>query len=197
LIKAELMPAYDACQMAVNESDLRRAVARFAAGVTIVAAVDAKRQPRGMTVSAFLFVSFEPPLIVVSVATGVPTLAAIQRRHTFGVSILAVDQQALSDRFASEEEGRFEQVAHEVLPSGAVTLGGALASLDCALQQELPLGDHTILVGKVEGATFREGRPLLYYRGKYGSFHTLTASRSASWLTEEEPSITEQAAYWH
>ncbi|MFI5266029.1 MAG: flavin reductase family protein [Chloroflexota bacterium] len=183
--------------MAVTESDLRRAVARFAEGVTIVAAVDKRREPRGMTVSAFLFVSFEPPLIVVSVASGVPTLAAIERRRTFGVSILAVDQQMLSDRFASEEEGRFEGVAHEVLPSGAVTIGGAIASLDCELQQELPLGDHTILVGHVSGATFREGRPLLYYRGKYGSFHTLTGSRTASWLGEEEPSITEQVAYWH
>ncbi|HVA25437.1 MAG TPA: flavin reductase family protein [Chloroflexota bacterium] len=182
--------------MAVDESDLRRAVARFAAGVTIVAAAGKKRQPRGMTVSAFLFVSFEPPLIVASVASGVPALAAIEQRHAFGVSILAVDQQTLSDRFASEEEGRFEGVAHEVLPSGAVTIGGAIASLDCALQQVLPLGDHTILVGKVQAAAFREGRPLLYYRGKYGSFHTLTASRSASWLGEEEPSITEQVAYW-
>lgn len=183
--------------MAVQESDLRRAVARFAEGVTIVAAQDEDGQPRGMTVSAFLFVSFAPPLIVVSVAGGVPTLSAIQRRGAFGVSILAVDQQALSDRFASAEEGRFESVAYEVLPSGAVTLPGALASLACEVRQELTLGDHSLLVGHVYGATFREGRPLLYYRGKYGSFHTLTASRSAPWLGDEEPSITEHIAYWH
>jgi flavin reductase (DIM6/NTAB) family NADH-FMN oxidoreductase RutF len=183
--------------MAVTESDLRRAVARFAEGVTIVAAEDEKREPRGMTVSAFLFVSFDPPLIVVSVASGVPTLAAIERRRVFGVSILAVDQQMLSDRFAGEEEGRFEGVAHAALASGAVTIGGALACLDCQLQQTLPLGDHTILVGKVEAATFRQGRPLLYYRGKYGSFHTLTASRTARWPADEEPTITEQVAYWH
>src|SRR5581483_5988790 len=93
---------------AMTESDLRRAVARFAAGVTIVATTDADGQPRGMTVSAFLFISFEPPLILVSVAQGVPSLDVILRRGGFGVSILGVDQQQLSDRFAGEEEGRFE-----------------------------------------------------------------------------------------
>ena len=183
--------------MSIDESALRRAVARFAAGVTIVAAVGKGRQPRGMTVSAFLFVSFEPPLIVVSVAAGVPTLEAIRRRKAFGVSILAVHQQALSDRFAGDEEGRFEGVTHEALPSGAVTIGGALACLECELQQVLLLGDHALLAGKVAGATFREGRPLLYYRGNYGSFHTLTAARSAPWIGEEEPDIADHVAYWH
>src|SRR5438552_16978266 len=104
---------------AITESDLRRAVARFAAGVTIVAAQDEEGRPRGMTVSAFLFVSFEPPLILISMARDVPTLEVLQRRAAFGVSILGVDQQQLSDRFASDEEGRFDHVPHDVVASGA------------------------------------------------------------------------------
>ena len=183
--------------MAVTESDLRRAVARFAEGVTIVAAAPKKGQPRGMTVSAFLFVSFEPPLIVTSLASNAPTLEIIRRRGVFGVSILSVDQQELSDRFAGEEDGRFEGVRYDVLASGSVTLGGTIATLDCDVEQELPLGDHTVLVGRVQAATFREGRPLLYYRGKYGSFHTLTASRTARWPADEEPTIGAHIAYWH
>jgi len=183
--------------MAVTEDELRRAMARFAAGVTIVAAAEPNGQPRGMTVSAFLFISFEPPLILISVATGVPTLEAILQRRAFGVSILGVDQQQLSDRFAGEEEGRFDHAPHQALRSGAVIMGGAIATLDCSFEQQLTLGDHAVLIGKVQAATFREGRPLLYYRGKYGSFHTLTASRTARWPAEEEPGITEHAAYWH
>ncbi|MBV8085090.1 MAG: flavin reductase family protein, partial [Chloroflexi bacterium] len=145
----------------VTESDLRRAVARFAAGVTIVASQEPDGQPRGMTVSAFLFVSFEPPLILVSMLKGVPTLDTIERRRAFGVSILGVDQQQLSDRFAGDEEGRFEHVAHDVSASGAVTLPGAIATLECRVQQWVQLGDHLLLVGEVQAATFREGRPLL------------------------------------
>ncbi len=183
--------------MALTESDLRRAVARFAAGVTIVAAAPKKGEPRGMTVSAFLFLSFEPALILVSLANGTPTLGTVKRRSIFGVSVLGVDQQELSDRFAGEEEGRFEGVAHQVLPSGAVMMGGAIACLECTVQQQLVLGDHTVLVGEVQSATFREGRPLLYYRGKYGSFHTLTASRTARWPAEEEPASADQFSYWH
>jgi flavin reductase (DIM6/NTAB) family NADH-FMN oxidoreductase RutF len=150
-----------------------------------------------MTVSAFLFLSFEPALILVSLATGTPTLATVRRRGTFGVSVLGVDQQALSDRFAGEEDGRFDGVAYQVLPGGAVMMGGAVACLECSTQHELVLGDHAVVVGQVQSATFREGRPLLYYRGKYGAFHTLTASRTARWPADEEPSGVDQFSYWH
>ena len=183
--------------MALSENDLRRAVARFAAGVTIVAAAPGKGAPRGMTVSAFLFLSFEPPLVLVSLANATPTLATVLERKAFGVSILSVDQQTLSDRFAGEEEGRFEDVPHTTLSSGAVMIGGAIATLECSPEQQLVQGDHTILIGRVESAAFREGRPLLYYRGKYGSFHTLTASRTARWPADEEPATAGQFAYWH
>jgi flavin reductase (DIM6/NTAB) family NADH-FMN oxidoreductase RutF len=181
----------------VTESDLRRAVARFAAGVTVVASQEPDGQLRGMTVSAFLFVSFEPPLILVSMLKGVPTLHTINGRGAFGVSILGVDQQQLSDRFAGDEDGRFEHVAHDVAASGAVTLPGAIATLECAVDQLVELGDHVLLVGQVQAATFREGRPLLYYRGKYGSFHSLSESHVPRWPAEEELSLAHHAAYWH
>ena len=181
----------------ITESDLRRAVARFAAGVTIVATRDTSDEPRGMTVSAFLFVSFEPPLILVSVLCGVPSLEAIQRRGAFGVSILGIDQQQLSDRFAGDEEGRFDRVAYTTADSGAITLPGAIGTLDCKLQQRLELGDHVLLVGEVQAANFREGRPLLYYRGKYGSFHSLSESHVPHWPADEELTLADHAAYWH
>ena len=180
----------------VTESDLRRAVARFAAGVTIVGALDAAGEPRAMTVSAFLFISFEPPLILVSLASGVPTVTAVLERSAFGVSILGVDQQRLSDRFAGEEEGRFEHVLHEAGATGAVTLDGAIARLECTLERHIDLGDHTVVVGEVHAATFREGRPLLYYRGKYGSFHSVSESRVPHWPADEELTIADHAAYW-
>lgn len=185
--------------MAVTESDLRRAVARFAAGVTIVGSTDAEGQPRGMTVSAFLFVSFEPALIVVSLLNGVPTLDAALHSEAFGVSILHVDQQALSDRFAGEEEGRFENLRYEAGQEGEITLPGAVAMLDCGLDRAIALGDHTLLVGLVHSAAFKEGPPLLYYRGSYGSFHSLSASHMARWPAEEDVDvdIVHQAAYWH
>jgi len=181
----------------VTESDLRRAVARFAAGVTIVGTVDPDGQPRGMTVSAFLFISFDPALILASVADAVPTLEAIRQRSAFGVSILGVDQQQLSDRFAGEEDGRFEHVGYDAGPDGAIALHGAIGTLECRLERELILGDHVVLVGLVQAASFHEGRPLLYYRGKYGSFHSLSESHVPRWPADEELTIADHAAYWH
>lgn len=181
----------------VTESDLRRAVARFAAGVTIVGAAGSAGEPRAMTVSAFLFISFQPALVLVSLASGVPTVDAVLQRSAFGVSILGVDQQRLSDRFAGDEEGRFDHVPHLIGPNGGVTIEGAIGTLECTLERQLDLGDHTVLVGEVHAATFREGRPLLYYRGKYGSFHSVSESHVPHWPADEELTIADHAAYWH
>jgi flavin reductase (DIM6/NTAB) family NADH-FMN oxidoreductase RutF len=145
--------------MAVTESDLRRAVARFAEGVTIVAAAPKKGQPRSMTVSAFLFVSFEPPLIVTSLASNAPTLEIIRRRGVFGVSILSVDQQELSDRFAGEEDGRFEGVRYDVLASGSVTLGGTIATLDCDVEAGAAAGRPHGVGGASAGRHVSGGPP--------------------------------------
>ena len=48
-------------------------------------------------------------------------------------------------------------------------LDGALAHLECDRAASYPAGDHTIIIGRVIGGSTGDGRPLLYYRGGYGS----------------------------
>jgi flavin reductase (DIM6/NTAB) family NADH-FMN oxidoreductase RutF len=42
-----------------------------------------------------------------------------------------------------------------------------LASLECAVRQRIPGGDHEILVGEVVQAHVNEGSPLLFYASGY------------------------------
>ena len=47
------------------------------------------------------------------------------------------------------------------------SLDNALAHLECATVSVHLEGDHTIFVGRVEGASRGAGAPLVYFRGRY------------------------------
>jgi flavin reductase (DIM6/NTAB) family NADH-FMN oxidoreductase RutF len=46
-------------------------------------------------------------------------------------------------------------------------LQGALAYLECRLHSAQVAGDHTIFIAEVEDVVVRDGKPLLFFRGKY------------------------------
>jgi flavin reductase (DIM6/NTAB) family NADH-FMN oxidoreductase RutF len=50
---------------------------------------------------------------------------------------------------------------------GAPVLADALAYADCRLAEILPGGDHDIFVGEIVAGDASDGRPLLYFAGKY------------------------------
>lgn len=160
--------------MPVSPDDFRAALRCFPSGVTVVTAVGPEG-PVGMTASAFCSLSLEPPQILVCVgqrASLHPVLAASGR---FAVSLLADDQQDLSNRFAGRGQpgqDRFAGVDTIAAPEGgAPWLTGALANLDCLVRSAFDGGDHTIFVGEVVSARVNPDRDaasgLLYSAGRY------------------------------
>jgi flavin reductase (DIM6/NTAB) family NADH-FMN oxidoreductase RutF len=87
----------------------------------------------------------------------------------FVVNVLESRQESLSRRFADRHEDRFDGVGYHRSPEGLVLLDGALAHIECDRFACYPGGDHTIIIGRVIGGSTGDGRPLLYYRGGYGS----------------------------
>lgn len=149
----------------------RSVLGRFASGVTVLTTVDATGSDHGMTVSAFCSVSLEPPLVLacVDAAAALHPLLRGEGR-AFGVSILAEEQEALSRRFASDED-RFSGVGFTRGPGGTVLLDDAVAHLECTVHAVHDAGDHAIVVGRVEHVAVRDAAaPLLYYRSGYGRF---------------------------
>jgi hypothetical protein len=63
---------------AASPADLRRAMGRFATGVTVVTSVARTGEPVGTTANAITSVSLEPPLLLVCFARTSLTLAAVQ-----------------------------------------------------------------------------------------------------------------------
>ncbi|MBL1095318.1 flavin reductase family protein [Streptomyces coffeae] len=163
----------------VSEDDFRAALSRLAAGVVLVTAHDPEEGPRGedvgMTATAFMSVSLDPPLAMVSVRNGSRMDELLERQPLWAVSVLAESQRHIAGRFAMK--GRisdrllFEDITVvRGAESGAPLVSDALATLECRTEQRVTAGDHTLVVGRVLSASTpsgAEGGPLMYFRGRY------------------------------
>ena len=154
--------------MTLDPEQLRRSMRAWSSGVTIVTAAHAGDH-HGMTVSSFTSVSLEPPLIIISLHTESRTHRLVTASGAFAVNILGASQQELSERFAkSGGDDRFEGLETETLITGAPTLVGALARLDCRVQQVIPVGMNTLFLAEVVAARGDgEGSPLVYHNRHY------------------------------
>lgn len=101
-------------------------------------------------------------------------MATFSAGSHYAINILAADQKALAERFASKREGRWADVAFSESDGGLPLLDGAAATFECFNRSRYQEGDHTIFVGEVERCFHREGAsPLLYHGGKFYSEHPL------------------------
>lgn len=153
-----------------------REIGRSAAGaVSVVAAYDAHSDSvAALTVSSFVTLSFEPPLVMFAIQHGGASFRSMVESKQFGVSLLTAGQRHLAERFASRGSGRRDRrdfVSGETLE--VPLLAGALAQVECSTHQLVVSGDHAIVVGLVEAARTQPGEPLLYFARRYGSFTPL------------------------
>lgn len=151
--------------MSVDAKAFKDALSRFASGVTVVTVEDGD-EVLGITVSAFISVSLEPPLVLVSIDKRARSHEAFARVGRFAVSVLAQGQDAISNYYAGWKQPG--QTVDLVRPEGGTpVVPEALAWLQCGLHQAVDAGDHTLYIGRVEGLTVRDGDPLVYFRGRY------------------------------
>ena len=163
--------------MPANPTEFKAALGRFLSGVTVVA-VETDGAVHGMTASAFLSVSLDPPLVLVSVSRRARMHGLLSAAHAagtgYGISVLARAQEPLSNHFAGRP-------LPEGDPAGPVwarpegmgpVLAGALARLCCSPHASVDTGDHTLFISQVERAEIEEEGgegPLGYWRGRYVS----------------------------
>ncbi len=98
------MNAFDSdSDPAIDPRAFRRVVGGFASGVVIVTtALDGA--PHGMTANAFVSVSLQPPLVLVSIDNHSRMHRLLGQAETYGVSVLSRDQAVLSQHFAGRPQ---------------------------------------------------------------------------------------------
>jgi len=153
----------------VDPSEFRDVLGHFASGVTVVTAMDG--DPVGFTCQAFAALSLDPPMVLLAPAKSSTSWPRIARAGAFCVNILASHQADLARTFSLSGTDKFAGVRWTASAlSGAPRLDGALAWADCRLQQIHDSGDHELVTGRVLALGVADGRPLLFYRGRFGTF---------------------------
>lgn len=158
---------------AEEQHRLRAMLGRFATGVSVVSA---RHGPllSGMTANAIASISVDPPLMMASINRGSETHDAIIGSHSFSINVLAADQRALAECFAQRTTAikltRFCDAAWHEAETGSPILEGALAYFDCRIVERIDAGTHTIFVGEIAAAGYREdAEPLLWFGSQFRS----------------------------
>jgi 3-hydroxy-9,10-secoandrosta-1,3,5(10)-triene-9,17-dione monooxygenase reductase component len=149
--------------------DLRSVMRLFPSGVCVVTA-DADGDRIGVTIGSLVSLSLSPPLVGIAVGKTNALHEVLRAAGAFGVSFLRGDQAHIAARFALGMPPAllWDRLDVHVGTTGAPLLDDALAWLECVVDAEHGVGDHTLFVGEVTAA--REGRTgsgLVYREHEY------------------------------
>jgi len=139
----------DALQPATDGAALRRAYSCFPSGVVGVCA-EIDGAPVGMAASSFATVSLDPALVSLCVQLTSTTWPRLRSAPTLGLSVFAADQEQLCTRLAGPAEHRFDEFDPLVAETGSIFVPGAAAVLDCTVHDEVPAGDHVLVLLRIE-----------------------------------------------
>jgi flavin reductase (DIM6/NTAB) family NADH-FMN oxidoreductase RutF len=154
---------------AVDERHLRNALGRFVTGVTVITTRGAGGKLEGLTANSFSAVSLEPPLVLWSLKDTASSLPSFEVATHFAVNVLGAWQYALAQHFATRSEDKFKTVVHAPGLGGCPLLFGALATFECTRETSVAGGDHVVFFGRIQRASYRDGEPLIFHGGKYGT----------------------------
>ena len=155
----------------VVPADFRGAMRHLAGGVSVITAGRAK-DITGMTVTSVSSLSVDPPTLIVSINREASSWPLVKRYGFFGVNILTSDQIDIADRFTGKGglkgADRFAGAQWMTRASGVPLLAGALAAIDCEVEDIVERHSHAIVIGRVlDVAVSARTAALAYWQGRY------------------------------
>jgi flavin reductase (DIM6/NTAB) family NADH-FMN oxidoreductase RutF len=154
----------------VAATTLKDAMRLVAGGVSVLTAGEGDERT-GLTVTSAASLSIDPPTMIVCVNRNASAVPVIARRRHFCVNVLSAEHESVADRFAgrggAKGAARYEAVEWRPQATGALALEGAIATIDCEVEEMIERHSHVIVIGAVRAVTARPGEPLVYSRGRY------------------------------
>jgi flavin reductase (DIM6/NTAB) family NADH-FMN oxidoreductase RutF len=156
----------------IDPRALRDCCGRFATGVTVITTRTAEGD-HGMTASAFMSVSLDPPLISVCLDRRSKMLGKVQKSRRFAVNILSQHMRPHALHFAGRPDGTLpdETLMDLFLEhrGDLPILRNATAVIVADVVQQVEAGDHMLLLGHVLHLDHDPAAaPLLYHAGQFG-----------------------------
>ena len=141
-------------------------MSRFCGAVTIVT-TDGAAGRRGVTVSAAVSISDNPPTVAICLNRNRDENRWFEENGCFAVNVLVAGQIDLARAFAGEGHldmsARFDLGKWHELATGAPVLTGARTALDCLVRDVKLVHTHYVVMGEVIAAGDpAKGRALTY-----------------------------------
>jgi len=155
----------------VSSDDFRGAMRHLVGGVNVITAGRGK-EITGMTVTSVSSLSVDPPTVIVSINRDSSSWPLIKRLGFFGANILTADQLDVAERLTGKSglkgADRFSGAQWFTRASGVPLLAGALAAIDCEVEDVVERHSHAIVVGRVlDIQTSTRTAALAYWQGQY------------------------------
>ena len=155
----------------VTASDFRHAMRQLTGGVSVITAGKG-RDISGMTVTSVSSLAVEPASLIVSLNRESSSWPLVKRYGFFGVNILTADQIEIAERFTGKGglkgADRFTGAKWITRASGVPLLDGALAAIDCEVEDIVERHSHAIVIGRVlDVAVSTRTAALAYWQGRY------------------------------
>lgn len=156
-----------------HAQSLRDAMRHVAGGVSVITAgIGADRT--GLTVTSAVSLSMDPPTMIICVNRGASSWPVIQKHRHFCVNILGHEHRAVAERFSGrggiKGPERYDGASWTTLVTQASVLDGAVAAIDCEVEEFIERHSHAIVIGAVKAVRVNGGAPLVYGHGRYGGF---------------------------
>jgi flavin reductase (DIM6/NTAB) family NADH-FMN oxidoreductase RutF len=125
-----------------------------------------------MTVTSVSSLSVDPPTLIVSINRESSSWPLLKTSGFFGVNILNADQLDVAERFSGKDglkgAARFAGAQWVALASGVPLLAGALAAIDCEVEDIVERHSHAVVIGRVLDMRLSpRGAALAYWQGQY------------------------------
>jgi flavin reductase (DIM6/NTAB) family NADH-FMN oxidoreductase RutF len=155
----------------VSSGNFRSAMRHLAGGVSVIT-VGRGKDITGMTVTSVSSLSVDPPTLIVSINRESSSWPLLKRLGVFGVNILTVDQLDVAERFTGKDglkgADRFIGAQWTTGVSGVPLLAGALAAIDCEVEDIVERHSHAIIIGRVLHMQLSpRTAALAYWQGQY------------------------------
>jgi flavin reductase (DIM6/NTAB) family NADH-FMN oxidoreductase RutF len=149
----------------MSTSDFNEVLAKIPYGVSVVTmGRGGAKVENGLTISWMSQVSFNPPMLMVSVDKLHYSVDLLRSTKNFCVNLLGEDQLPLAGRFSKQAttgEDKLADVAQRTAESGAAILTDAVAYFDCEVTSIVEAGDHLVVIGQIEDAAVLSDRAVL------------------------------------
>ena len=155
----------------VTSGGFRSAMRQLTGGVSVITA-GRGRDISGMTVTSVSSLSVDPPALILSINREASSWPLVKRYGFFGVNILTSDQIDIAERFTGKGglkgAARFAGADWTTRASGVPLLVGALAAIDCEVEDVVERHSHAIVIGRVlDVAVSARTAALAYWQGRY------------------------------